>query len=305
MSSMSIKVTMHPDEEGFIGRECAQSEKYFIVMLGTSLYDQDQPCTCPYCGVQEPHDHFWTKAQVRYAESVAFRQVVQKFDREMKKLVRKPNRRAAISIGITYKSKPVPISYYQEIELEQRLTCAGCGLQYAIFGVFGFCPDCGSHNALHILLGNIALTRQLLALVEEAGGTVGVKLIENALTDAVAAFDGFGREWAAVHSHRSSDVHAARSLSFQNIERAVAGMKRLFDLDMTKPLSERDWHQVKVAFQKRHLLAHRMGVIDEAYVERTKGDSSDIGKRIRISVSEVAVFLDSLSEMARTLSLEE
>jgi hypothetical protein len=39
-------------------------------------------------------------------------------------------------------------------ERETALTCERCTLQYTIYGVFAFCPDCAAHNSLQILKKN-------------------------------------------------------------------------------------------------------------------------------------------------------
>ena len=39
--------------------------------------------------------------------------------------------------------------------------------------------------------------------------------------------------------------------------------------------------------QKRHLLAHRMGVIDDAYLEATGDNRALLGRRISVSTDEV------------------
>ena len=38
-----------------------------------------------------------------------------------------------------------------------------------------------------------------------------------------------------------------------------------------------------MSFQRRHLLAHAMGVIDQAYVSQTGEDPARVGRRIEVS----------------------
>ena len=72
-------------------------------------------------------------------------------------------------IGISLKlepSAPHPIRYYREKKLETEVICDACTLRYAIYGVFGWCPDCGVHNSLQILIKNLELANKELALAE-------------------------------------------------------------------------------------------------------------------------------------------
>lgn len=42
------------------------------------------------------------------------------------------------------------------------------------------------------------------------------------------------------------------------------------------------------AFQKRHLLAHKMGVIDEDYVQKASDPGAVVGRKIRVMADEGA-----------------
>jgi hypothetical protein len=63
------------DENGYLGRECPECERYFKITPGTGLTGDDLPCQCPYCGHSAPQDQFFTKAQIEYAKSVAINKV--------------------------------------------------------------------------------------------------------------------------------------------------------------------------------------------------------------------------------------
>jgi hypothetical protein len=47
-----------------------------------------------------------------------------------------------------------------------------CTLDYAIYGVFAFCPDCGAHNSLQMLQKNFKVIPKLMRL----GKTSSLKL---------------------------------------------------------------------------------------------------------------------------------
>lgn len=48
-----------------------------------------------------------------------------------------------ISIGFKVKGSPTPIAYYREDELEERVTCSACTMEYTIYGAFGSVPMAG------------------------------------------------------------------------------------------------------------------------------------------------------------------
>lgn len=288
----TVSVDIRPDEEGYLGRECPECEKYFKIKPGTGLPDSTD-CYCPYCQCFGSQDEFWTKQQIEYAHSVVLNQVSDELFKSMKKMERKPNRNQLISIGITVKGKPSPITYYTEKELEEKLTCTNCTLEYTIYGAFGFCPDCATHNSQQIIEANFDLVQKILNLAQEAAPDIKSKLIENALEDCISAFDGFARE-------HCSNLYA--KLSFQNISNARDKLYNEHAIDISANLENTEWSFVVNQFQKRHLLAHKMGVVDEEFVKKTRTDHGDIGKKVSITKNDVTNLIYHLKVIVNNIT---
>src|SRR5207247_8509293 len=107
--------------------------------------------------------------------------------------------------------------YVVEREIETSLTCDRCTLDYAIYGVFAFCPDCGSHNSLQILRKNIEVISKLERLGQDADADVAEQLMSDALENAVSALDGFGPEVCRLAGPARKDPPHATSLPHQNL----------------------------------------------------------------------------------------
>ena len=58
-------------------------------------------------------------------------------------------------------------------------------------------------------------------------------------------------------------------MTFQNLIHVRAVVKILFGVDLGLPVTPIEWREVVTAFQKRHLVAHKLGVTDQAYVDYT------------------------------------
>ena len=288
---MDFSVTIEPDEDGYTGRECPECEKYFKIKFGTGIPDVTD-CHCPYCNHIGPQDEFWTKQQIEYAKSVALHKISGNLLKSLKKMERTPNRNEFISIGITVKGRPTPIAYYSEKELEEKVTCNNCTLEYTIYGAFGYCPDCGVHNSQQIVSSNFDLVIKILDLASKADGDVKSKLIENALEDVVSAFDGFGRE-------HCSDIY--QKISFQNISSAKDRLLKEHGLDISVGLSSEQWNFVVEQFQKRHLLAHKMGVIDEEFIKNTGKPQSVLGRKVSITKDDVRLLIGHLKIITENL----
>ncbi len=200
------------------------------------------------------------------------------------------------------RGRPIPIRHYREETLETSVVCDTCTLRYAIYGVFAFCPDCATHNSLQILKKNLELAQKELDLAATLEGDISRHLIEDALENAVSALDGFGRETCRIRASKSSDPQKAENISFQNIDRAQQKVRTLFGVDFASTLNSNQWDSLFRAFMKRHVLAHRMGVVDQKYINETNDTRAVVGRKVPITASEVAEILDLVREIGKNLS---
>ncbi len=303
----SISIPIPADANAFTGRECPQPEceGYFKIELGTGLKGEGLPCHCPYCGHTAGHDHFWTKEQIEYAKSVAMRKITDALHKDLKKLEFGHKPKGAFGIGISMKVKPgraTPIHYYREKQLETEVVCVNCTLRYSVYGVFAFCPDCGAHNSLQILAKNLELVAKMLDMATATEKELAERLVENSLEDCVSAFDGFGRELCRVHARNATNPAKADRMSFQNLEGAKSSLHDAFGIDLSAPVTADEWRSAVRGFQKRHLVAHKMGVVDQDYITKTGDFQAVVGRKIGIGADEVRVLARIISKLAPPLS---
>ncbi len=302
-----VSIALPRDDEGYVGRECPQQtcEGYFKIKPGTGLTGPNLPCHCPYCGHIGSAGDFSTEDQIEYAKSVAVRRVTDAINADLNSLEfeQKPTGLFGIGMSVTVTaSAPFPIRHYREKQLETPLTCDACTLQYAVYGVFAFCPDCHAHNSLQILEANINLARKELALAaSQADGDLRRYLVEDALENCVSAFDGFARESCRVRAAKSADPPACETLSFQNLPRATKRLQALFACDFQGAVSASAWTAAHTDFMRRHLLAHRAGVVDQQYLNETGDPDAVLGRRITIDASRVGQLADIVLVMGRSL----
>lgn len=303
----SISIPIPADENAFTGRECPQPdcEGYFKIELGTGLKGEGLPCHCPYCGHTAGHDQFWTKEQIEYAKSVAMRKITDAIHKDFKKLEFDHKPKGAFGIGISMKVKtgrPTPIHHYREKKLETEIVCDSCTLRYSVYGVFAFCPDCGQHNSLQILDKNLELVLKMLGMAATVEAELAGRLVENALEDCVSAFDGFGREILRIHAKKSSDPAKAEKVSFQNLDSANQNVFGLFSFELKAGLSSGEWNTAIRGFQKRHLLSHKMGVVDVDYLRKSGDTHAVVGRKIDIGAGEVQELALRVGKLAQHLS---
>jgi hypothetical protein len=200
-----------------------------------------------------------------------------------------------------------PIGHYQEKRLETEVLCENCTLMYMIYGVFAFCPDCRSHNSLQILTKNLEVAEKQVALSAQLEGELANHLIADALENAVSSFDGFGRETCRVNAAKASNPTKAENISFQNPSGARTNFLQMFGKDFGKNIDANDWQFLIRCFQKRHLLAHKMGVVDAAYLATTGDTAAVEGRKVQIIGDEVQRLFTCLRRLGLELiaSLQE
>lgn len=301
--TMTVSVPLATDADGYLGRECPQPacEGYFKATPETGI-DGNRSCYCPYCGHLAPHDHFYTKDQIAYARSVALNQFSQALVRSLKRneFSHRP-RGGLFSVSLKVTGHPYPIRHYREDQLETEIVCDECALRYAIYGVFAYCPDCGKHNSRQILDKNLELAAKELALAATAERDLAEYLINDALENEVAAFDGFGRETCRVYATKAVDPSKAQGIGFQNLPKARRRVQDLFGVDIAGAVTAPEWDAACRSFQKRHLLAHSMGVVDQAYLAATQDPRAVVGRKIVVAAGEVAALDGILKALASDL----
>jgi hypothetical protein len=216
----------------------------------------------------------------------------------------RPNGPFGIGISMKVEGHPEPISHYSERELEEEVVCDHCTLRYTVYGTFAFCPDCRQHNSLQILEKNLAVAQKQIDLAATVDGDLSVQLVADALENGVSAFDGFGRESCRVHSSKATDPTKATAVSFQNLVGAQKSVLALFDVDLTAALDVEDWRFASRCFQKRHLLAHKMGIVDDAYIKATSDGHATVGRKVSILSEEVVALLTAIRKLGTFLTTE-
>lgn len=290
-SHEEFNISLPSDADGYTGRECPNCGNYFKIMFGTGLKDIEK-CYCPYCGGHEHQSQFHTAAQIEYAKSVVVNKVTRRVNSRLDNMARDFNRRnrhgrGLLKLSMDVKTSSVRIRYPTESELETNVLCSSCTLKYAVYGVYGFCPDCGRHNVQQFLHTNLQIATRMLELRETVETSLSDTLIANALTSVVAALDGFGREVCRAFASKSSNPPKAEEIRFQNLERVQTQVKALFGFDIASSIPSSYWETAKRCFQKRHLLEHKSGVVDEEYLAQSNDQSARLGRKIALTASEV------------------
>jgi hypothetical protein len=292
-----VSVTIPKDDDGMIGRECLECERYFKLKQGTGI--PTSHCHCPYCEYEGDADTFWTKAQLEYAKSVAINQAYSKLikpslDNLLKsfKDLERTSRGSLIQFKVKTKGTEInfPIEYYSEEELETKLTCDGCGLEFAVYGVFSRCPDCKDLNAFSVFNKSIAVTEKQLEIFAkpEIPSEIKEQSLSFVLTSCISTYDGLGKE---LRKRKPEKYPSKPKNLFQNIHLLNEKLNGLFEQKHSR------FNEILKGFQVRHLYEHNLGVSDEDFAGKIPGYSQMIGRKYILRIPELKQFIVDMHEL--------
>lgn len=299
---MKIGVTLPPDEHGFTGRECPRCNKYFKVKFGTGF--PTSTYHCPYCGYIGNPDEFDTKDQIEYVRSVALKKVMEQvIEPELRKLeqsfedLERATRGGFIQIKVETQRSPTmfSLSYYQEKEVETHVTCDTCGLEFAVYGVFADCPDCGKLNALIVFRKSVEVAHKRIQLLDSTKDDVDLQsaILEDALSGGVSAFDAVGK---ALQSHYPKIFPQKPKNLFQNLEALSDALSKSVEKSLSEIVGKESFDFLLKMFQVRHILEHTLGVVDDDFVRKLPNLAHLKGRKYPLERDEIEKFLSMVLE---------
>jgi hypothetical protein len=187
----------------------------------------------------------------------------------------------------------VPAAASAAMELE--IACEKCSCRFAVIGSAYFCPACGhssvdrmfddSLRKIRAKKDNVEVVRQAIAAVggRDEAELMCRSLIESCLQDGVTAFQ------RCCEGLYASTVPAtpAPMNAFQRLAQGSELWQARVSVAYVDILGSSDLERLRRLFQKRHLLAHSDGIVDQRYINESGDSTYKVGQRITVSTSEV------------------
>jgi len=201
----------------------------------------------------------------------------------------------------------LPMTSKEEMEL--KIQCKECNARYAVIGSAFFCPNCGHNSAeetfsntvkkIEIKLNNLETIKDsLLASVGKDDAEITCRsLIESGLNDCVVALQRF----CEVSFVKKAPAIKVRFNAFQNIDAGSDYWKQATGQGYSDWITQDEMNMLKILFQKRHLLAHTEGIVDQKYIDNSGDSSYRVGQRIVVRPEDVRTCLNIVTEIVKTL----
>lgn len=321
---MRISIDLPLDEKGSIDRRCPSSEcgRHFkVVYEDWREKVRDERAFCPYCRFEQDLQDWNTSDQEEHIRSVGLAHVQGIIDRAMKSDARRQNmrersrpRRGFIDISMTMDFKPgpraliVPLSVAEA--LRQDFTCEACACRWSSLGSSFFCPACGHNSAAVMFDRTIATVRRMIEHFPSiTGGFADAdtaqdairQIMEDQLGRLVGAFERLGE--ALCESVPMTKRAPKKGNIFQRIDDASEWWRVSMGSGYDSWLRPAELTRLRVLYQRRHLLVHRQGIVDQSYLDRSGDSAYRLSQRIVVraeDVSELAGLLEKLAAGLRS-----
>jgi hypothetical protein len=323
----TVSIPVIPDEKGYLDKECPRSECQFIFKVNEQDWANiftDEAVYCPRCREEAPSDHWWTTEQVEESKRQAVDYLKEKvkgaLDTSLRKGAKEFNRKQSrnsfikLSLSVTSKkpSPPSVLPLTARDVMEQEIKCENCFARFAVIGCAYFCPACGhnsvertfddSLNKVEAKLDNVDIIRSALetaGLKDEAENTTQ-SLIEGCFGDCVVAFQRLAEQLYI----RIPENEPPPRNAFQKLQLGSELWQSTISKGYEDWLTPEELGRLNVLFQRRHLLAHTEGIVDQLYIDRSHDNSYRIGQRIVVSESDARQMLSLVRKLADALREE-
>ena len=314
---MDIPIELISDEKGYFDRECPNENCLYTFKIKIQDWKDKvsaEEVHCPMCGHIDTSEKWWTQAQLDSASKIASDYVMDMISGELDKIFGRLARstRGNKFVKITYKpGKRISFSNNpigQSEEWETEIECDKCGTRYSVIGSAYFCPCCGNNSAISVfdesldsiekMLESLGEMKELLtnSYGRDKAETMSRSLLESSLGDIVSAFQKFAE---CVYKQKSSEK--VRVNDFQIVEKG----SNLF-LDATGKgydewLTKQEIERMNLLFQRRHIIEHNAGIIDEKYVEKSSDPAYVVGQRIIVRKEDAQELLRIIKKLSMGL----
>ena len=275
---------------------------------------RDEAVYCPLCRHEAPADSWWTTEQIDHAKRQAFKYVEGRIGRAMDSDARNFNRSQRRDSFITMSMKvsgfnrsTVILPAHATELMELKITCEKCNARFSVIGSAYFCPSCGYNSVERTFddsikkilskIENVEIIRKAFTQKSERRmkGEITIRsLTESALSDGVTAFQRLAEKlYAKIPAARKAPFNA-----FQRIDDGSELWEKACGKGYDAWLDIAELRELKILFQKRHILVHNEGIVDDKYIKRSGDTTYKIGQRIVVTERDIRDLADLIGKLA-------
>lgn len=320
-----VSISVPLDEKGYYDRECPTGEcggAFKVLFDDWRDKVSDERAFCPFCRHEAPADEWNTDEQARHIQSVAEAEMSRLLGNAVKRGVARSRPLEMggglfnVTASLSYKPGRIPPVWPAKAttELRQDFTCEECECRYASVGASFFCPACGHNSAASSFDNTLETVRKTISALQSVrtalAGAADVdvahdavrQVVEDQLSRLVGAFERLNE--VLFEKLPNASQHPRKRGVFQRVGDASSLWKQASGKGFEDFLSAAELERLKLLYQRRHVLSHRQGIVDQSYLDRSGDTAYTVGQRLVIrerDVLELVELLDKLAGGLRTL----
>ena len=314
-----ISIPISPDSDGYIDKECPDEKCLFQFKVHnedwTNLFHEEK-VFCPMCKHEANSSSWFTTEQINEGKNKVREHIVGRinnaFHEDARSFNAKQHHNSFLKMSMRFtgtrgSSHIPPLESKDEFEL--KIQCKECNARYAVIGSAFFCPCCG-HNCIEETFGNAVRKIKakvenyetikeslLLSIGKDATEITCRSLIESGLNDCVVAFQRYS-EISFIKRFPNVKV---KFNAFQNLDIGSEYWRQAMGQTYADWITPAEMRSLKLYFQKRHLLSHTEGIVDEKYVNNSGDRSYKVGQRIVVRPEDVSFCLSLIEKIINEL----
>lgn len=316
LNGRQVSIPIEADENGYVDKQCPSRQCEFLFKVNKDDWSnifKDEGVWCPMCGHEAPANQWFTIAQVAHAKSEALTVVKGEIGNALRsdagKFNRSHSRNSFISMsmkveGGLQRTYTLPAKAAEIMQLE--IQCDRCSAHFAVIGSAFFCPACGANSVLRTYQDSLRkirakidseeIVRQALteAFGKDEAELTSRSLRETCISDGVTAFQKYCE--GLYEPFGKAPVNA-----FQRIDDGSELWQTAIGSGYGSWLTLEELKSLKILFQKRHILAHNEGVVDQRYIDKSGDPIYKPGQRLVVSKNDVELLLSLLEKLGNAL----
>jgi len=298
---VQVPIKIPLDDDGHLDRRCPSEECQAAFKVRFDDWKEkvrDEAAYCPICRHEAESKAWNTTGQreyIRKAGLAHLQKVVQGALREDSSRFNAGQSRGGfiqLSTSYTPGSPVIAVPPSAAACLRQHFICEDCQCRYSSVGAAFFCPACGHNSATTTFDSAIQTVRASVAGLctirdavkavadEDVAQDTGRQILENGLVKLVASFQRFAE--ATFHKLPTAGNFKVRKNLFQNLNESSALWRSSTGKGYEDLIDASEMSELSVFFQQRHLLAHREGIVDQEYIDKSRDPAYKVGQKLII-----------------------
>lgn len=252
---------------------------------------------CPYSGAVAVDNEFRHPDDVKAAGDTVRQAALADVEAAVADMLKgfnsRQSRNSFIRMNATVGKGHRPRLRFTRRDLLRELVCDHCARDYGVFAIGLFCPDCGAPNLRLHFARERALVGAQVDLAEAQGDGVeelAYRLLGNAHEDVLTAFEATQKAaYQFALAQRPPDAPTVKPVKndFQNVDIATRRFAEL-GLSPFAALDDGELSTLRLNIQKRHIIGHNLGVVDDKFAEHAQ--KARVDETVELVANDVRSF---------------